>query len=86
MISAPAKFVPPWADPRWGTEFDPRWTTCRCAEPDEVKCACCNPPKFECIGCGNMTIDDGVGLPGPKDWSPSSYFPTNRGPHFEEKR
>lgn len=80
MTPAAAKFVPPWADPRWGTEHDPRWAICMCMDPDEIRCVCCSPAKIECFGCGNLVVDVGIGLPGPKDWSPRSYFPTNRGP------
>jgi hypothetical protein len=45
-------------DPLWGTEHDPRWTTCHCKEPDLVTCICCTPGKKMCLGCGWQRVEE----------------------------
>lgn len=54
--------IPLDPDPRWGTEYDPRWSLCQCEHPEIVICACCQPGKRECIGCGDPVDDLGRGL------------------------
>jgi hypothetical protein len=47
---------PEAAEALFGTERDPRWTTCHCAEPNLVICISCKPGKEMCLDCGMKRV------------------------------